>query len=158
MIFVSVGTHPQQFDRLLKKIDELIEQGKITDKVIAQTGYSAYNPKNYSAKKFIGIEEFDRMIKKADLFITHAGEGNIGTALQLEKKMVVVPRRYKFDEHTNDHQMELAEAVEKENQAIVVYEINELAEAIRKANKLKTKKTEHAKRIINLIESSVREW
>ena len=29
MIFVTVGTHEQQFNRLIKKIDELKEQGTI---------------------------------------------------------------------------------------------------------------------------------
>ena len=42
MIFVSVGTHSQPFTRLLKKIDELIEQKKITEPVMVQVGYSDY--------------------------------------------------------------------------------------------------------------------
>ena len=45
MIFVTVGTHEQPFDRLLKKIDELKKNGIIQEKVIMQTGFSTYEPK-----------------------------------------------------------------------------------------------------------------
>jgi UDP-N-acetylglucosamine transferase subunit ALG13 len=47
MILVTVGTHNQPFDRLLKEIDRLVEQEEIKDKVIAQIGYSKYKPRNY---------------------------------------------------------------------------------------------------------------
>ncbi len=151
MIFVSVGTHPQQFNRLLEEIDHLIIKNKINERVIAQTGNSTYLPKNYKTKKFMGLEEFDKNIKNCSIFITHAGEGNIGTGLQFEKRMVVVPRLKKCGEHTNDHQLELAEAIKKQKQAIVC-EVNEIELALKKVKKLKLKKTEHAKGIINLIE------
>jgi len=53
LIFVCVGSREYQFDRLLKKIDELIEQGKITDKVFAQIGQSNYVPKYYEYKRYL---------------------------------------------------------------------------------------------------------
>jgi UDP-N-acetylglucosamine transferase subunit ALG13 len=152
MIFVSVGTHSQQFDRLLKEIDSLISSGIIKDNVFAQTGYSSYKPKNYKYKKFLSIEEFDSKVGKCSLFITHAGEGNIGTGLQKEKKMIVVARRKHFGEHTNDHQLELAKAIRREKQAVVC-EISEIKEALKKVDNLKLKKTDHAKGIIELIEN-----
>ena len=37
MIFVTVGTHEQPFDRLVSYIDDLKGQGKITEEVIIQT-------------------------------------------------------------------------------------------------------------------------
>ena len=48
MIFVTLGSQKFQFNRLLIEIDRLIEEGKITEKVFAQTGYSDYKPKNYN--------------------------------------------------------------------------------------------------------------
>jgi UDP-N-acetylglucosamine transferase subunit ALG13 len=151
MIFVSVGTHAQQFDRLLKEIDRLIEEKVITDKVYAQTGHSSYVPKHYEHKKFLGLLEFDAKIKACSLFITHAGEGNIGTGLQFEKKMIVVARQKKHGEHTNDHQLELADAIKKEKQAIVC-EVEEIQHALQQIKGLKIKKTDHAKKIIALID------
>jgi UDP-N-acetylglucosamine transferase subunit ALG13 len=155
MIFVSVGTHEQPFDRLLREIDSLIENGTIRDRVFAQTGHSAYIPKKYKYKNFLDLNEFDKNIKKCTLFITHAGEGNIGTGLQFEKKMIVIPRRKKFGEHTNDHQLELAQAIKKEGQAIVIESEKEIKSAIKNAWSLKTKKTMHAKSIISEIEKFI---
>ena len=39
MIFVTVGTHEQPFNRLVKKIDDLVADGIIKEKVIIQTGF-----------------------------------------------------------------------------------------------------------------------
>ena len=38
MIFVTVGTHEQPFNRLIQKVDELKRDGIIKDDVIIQTG------------------------------------------------------------------------------------------------------------------------
>lgn len=40
MIFVTVGTHEQPFNRLIQKVDELKKDGVITEDVIIQTGFS----------------------------------------------------------------------------------------------------------------------
>ena len=40
MIFVTVGTHEQPFDRLIQKIDEWKRNGIVNEEVIIQTGYS----------------------------------------------------------------------------------------------------------------------
>lgn len=42
MIFVTVGTHEQPFNRLIQKVDELKRDGVIKDDVIIQTGFSTY--------------------------------------------------------------------------------------------------------------------
>ena len=39
MIFVTVGTHEQQFNRLIKEVDRLKGEGLIQDEVIIQTGF-----------------------------------------------------------------------------------------------------------------------
>ncbi len=44
MIFVTVGTHEQPFNRLIKEVDRLVETGIIKDEVFIQTGYSTYEP------------------------------------------------------------------------------------------------------------------
>ena len=46
MIFVTVGTHEQPFNRLIQKIDELKKDGTIQDDVIIQTGFSWKMQKN----------------------------------------------------------------------------------------------------------------
>lgn len=53
MIFVTVGTHEQPFNRLIKKIDELKQDGTIEEDVIIQTGFSTYEPKYCQWSKLI---------------------------------------------------------------------------------------------------------
>ncbi|MFH1257054.1 MAG: PssD/Cps14F family polysaccharide biosynthesis glycosyltransferase [Candidatus Diapherotrites archaeon] len=153
-VFVSVGTHPQQFNRLLEKVGELVGRGKIKEKVFAQSGYTKFKAKNFESVDFIAPKEFEEKVKGCKLFITHGGEGNIGLGLQLGKKMVVVPRLKKFGEHSNDHQLELTKAVEGAGQALAVYGINELEGAIGKAKNFTPKKLEGGK-IIEILERFV---
>ncbi|MEW6295721.1 MAG: PssE/Cps14G family polysaccharide biosynthesis glycosyltransferase [Candidatus Diapherotrites archaeon] len=157
LIFVSVGTHTQQFNRLLKEIDKLKEQTVLKEKIFAQTGFSKYKPKNFQYKKFISPKEFNILIKKADLFITHGGAGSIGAALQLNKKIIIVPRLKKFYEHTNDHQLELAKKLEEEGKAIAVLRINDLKDAIKKIKFFNPKREEKGGKIIKLIEGFLSE-
>lgn len=42
MIFVTVGTHEQQFNRLIKEVDRLKGTGAIDQEVFIQTGYSDF--------------------------------------------------------------------------------------------------------------------
>lgn len=44
MIFVSVGTHEQPFDRLIKYIDNMKKENIVEDEIIIQTGFSTYIP------------------------------------------------------------------------------------------------------------------
>ena len=43
MIFVTVGTHEQPFNRLIQKVDELKRDGIIKDDVIIQTAHMSRN-------------------------------------------------------------------------------------------------------------------
>ena len=58
MIFITLGSQKFQFNRLLKAIDKLIADGKITDEVFAQIGYSDYIPVHFQYKTFLDREEF----------------------------------------------------------------------------------------------------
>ena len=60
MIFVTVGTHEQPFNRLIQKVDELKKEGVITENVIIQTGFSTYKPKYCQWSKLI---PYQQMIK-----------------------------------------------------------------------------------------------
>lgn len=57
MIFVTVGTHEQPFNRLIQKIDELKKDGTIQDDVIIQTGFSTYEPKYCQWSKLIPYQQ-----------------------------------------------------------------------------------------------------
>ena len=127
MIFVTVGTHEQQFNRLIKKIDQLKKDGHIKDDVFIQTGFSDYIPESCDWKKFLSYEEMIQKIKDAKIVITHGGPSSFILPLQYGKTPIVVPRMKKYDEHVNDHQVEFCRKYNSlNNNIIVVVNVDEL--------------------------------
>ena len=127
MIFVTVGTHEQQFNRLIEKVDALAGAGVISEPVIMQTGFSDYVPKHCEWKKLIPYDEMIQNIKNARIVITHGGPASFIMPLRFGKTPVVVPRMLEFGEHVNNHQVEFVQAVsERMNQIIPVCDIKEL--------------------------------
>ncbi|MCR5719725.1 MAG: beta(1,3)galactosyltransferase EpsH [Lachnospiraceae bacterium] len=128
MIFVTLGSQKFQFDRLLKEIDSLIEKGVIKEEVFAQTGASTYTPVNFKYKNFLDREEFASYIDKCDTVITHGGTGVIIGAVKKKKKVIAIPRLSKFNEHVDDHQIELLRQFDELNIICACYELSELGE------------------------------
>ena len=131
MIFVTVGTHEQPLNRLVKAIDKLKKDGVITEDVIMQTGYSTYEPKYCKWDKLIPYDQMVKNVEDARIVITHGGPASFIMPLQIGKTPIVVPRQKKFDEHVNDHQVEFARNVaERMGTIIPVENINKLGEII----------------------------
>lgn len=131
MIFVTVGTHEQQFNRLVQEIDSLKGDGLIEDEVIIQTGFSTYEPKYCKWSKLISQAEMQHNVEQARIVITHGGPASFIAPLQIGKIPVVVPRQKKYDEHVNNHQLEFCKSVESRmGNIIVVEEISELENVI----------------------------
>lgn len=126
MIFVTVGTHEQQFNRLIQKVDELKRDGIIQDEVIIQTGFSTYEPKYCQWSNFIPYKQMKKNIEEARIVITHGGPASFIMPLQLGKTPIVVPRQHQFDEHVNDHQLEFCKALLNRYNSIIVVENTEL--------------------------------
>lgn len=139
MIFITVGTHTQQFNRLLEKVDELIENKTIKEKVVAQIGYSTYKPKHCSYFKFADEDRVQELFANSRLIITHAGAGSIITGLVHKKPLIVVPRLSKFGEHVNDHQLEIARAFELQHKVLVCRDIENLQRMIKRGFKFRPK-------------------
>jgi Uncharacterized conserved protein len=93
MIFVTVGTHEQPFNRLIKKLDEMVENKLIQDEIFAQIGYSTYEPKHYKWSKFLSSDEMDHYMQEATTVICHGGPATFMKSLSLGKKTIVVPRQ-----------------------------------------------------------------
>lgn len=131
MIFVTVGTHEQPFNRLIKKVDELKREGIIQEDVIMQTGFSTYEPKYCEWSKLIPYQQMIKNVEVARIVITHGGPASFIMPLQIGKVPIVVPRQHKFDEHVNDHQVEFARNVsERMGTIIVIEDIEKLEEYI----------------------------
>lgn len=100
MILVTCGTQQQQFTRLF----EYVEQLNIDDEVIMQLGHTQFNTRHQS---YDFSTSFEEDIKHADIIITHGGVGTIMNGLLNNKKVIVVPRLSKYNEHVDDHQLEI---------------------------------------------------
>ncbi len=129
MIFVSVGTHDQSFDRLVKAADALTQTLK--EEVTIQRGVSSYEPKNCKSISFLKSNEFEAMCRQARVVVVHGGAGSIMTSLLLGKPTVVVPRLKRYGEHNDDHQLQLTKELEREGKITAVYDIEKLPEAVR---------------------------
>lgn len=131
MIFVTVGTHEQPFNRLVQCIDELKGAGVIEEEVILQTGFSTYEPKYCTWSKLFPYQEMVRNVAEARIVVTHGGPSSFIMPLQVGKVPIVVPRKKQFDEHVNDHQVDFAKQVaERQGNIIVVEDISDLKRVI----------------------------
>ncbi|HEM3678011.1 TPA: beta(1,3)galactosyltransferase EpsH [Streptococcus suis] len=131
MIFITLGSQKFQFNRLLQAVDELIEKGVIDDEVFAQVGYSDYEPKHFEYKQFLDREEFAAQEGKCNILITHGGTGAIIGAVKKGKKVIAVPRLAKYDEHVDDHQLQLIAQFKGQNLICGLEDVSELEEGLK---------------------------
>lgn len=152
MILVTLGTQDKTFVRLLDEIDKLINKGIIKDKVIVQAGFTKYSSDNMEIFDLIPQDEFNNLMAKADLVITHGGVGNIISALEKNKKVIAVPRLAKYKEHINDHQTQIIAKFNALGYIIGLQNVDELDMALKKVKKFKPKKFVHDNsKMLNLV-------
>lgn len=139
MIFVTLGTQDKSFTRLLEAIDKAIEKKYITEEVIVQAGYTKYESKNMKILNTIPKDEFLKLMDECSLLITHGGVGSIFDGLKRNKKIIAAPRLSKYNEHTNDHQLEVIEELAEEGYIIPLYDLKKLSSALKKVDKFNPK-------------------
>lgn len=159
MIFVTVGTHEQQFNRLLKAVDSLVVNGTIREPVYIQTGYSNCVLERCEHDRFMSSACMKDLMVKADVVITHGGPSSFIEAMAAGKCPVVVPRRSEYDEHVNDHQVDFVRFVaERQGGIVPCYDVAELPQRIEHARKLsrgetfKSHNAEFCEGLMKLIE------
>jgi len=133
LIFVTVGSRNYPFDRLFRKLDELYEDGTLTEEMFAQTGISTYKPKHYGYKDFISQDEFLTKVKEADIVVSHGASGSLMKALNAGKTVIAVTRLEKYGEHINDHQIQNNVAFGSNGYVLVAdYELTDLGKCFKK--------------------------
>jgi len=158
MILVTLGTQDKKFNRLLEEIDKLILDKKIKDEVVVQAGFSKdYKSDNMKIFELISKVEFDDLIEKCDILITHGGVGAILTGLKYNKKVIAIPRLKKYKEHVNDHQIQIVSNFHDEGYIVGINEVEELENAINKIKdfcprKYKSNKNNMVKLVKELID------
>jgi UDP-N-acetylglucosamine transferase subunit ALG13 len=158
VIFVTVGNATQKFQRLLDAVDALAGNGLFGyEQVFVQTGHNPdFKPRHGDHKPFLSIDEFQEWMERADLIICHGGCGTLLHAVRLGKAPVVMPRRKKYSEHVNDHQVQLVQAFTAEGRVIPAYEPENLSAAVAEAGKRGVKPVDRRpSRMVTLVAQAV---
>lgn len=129
MIFASLGTMDMPFYRMAKAVDEFA--ATTVEEVIVQTGYTDYEYKHAKAFTFCTKEEMAQYISKASVLILQGGWGAISEAMEMHKKIVVIPR-YDKTEHIHD-QFQLVRKLDSLGCVIGVFDEKDLFESINRA-------------------------
>jgi len=131
MILVTVGTHTDGFPRLVQEMDRIA--GQIDEEVLMQIGSTTYEPRAARWFGFTTQQGMDRLCKQARVIVSHAGAGSILTALRHGRTLVVMPRRQRYGEVVDDHQLELADALARAGALLVAYDTDELGVKLHEA-------------------------
>lgn len=146
-IFVTLGSSTQNFNRLLGKIDELIDENIIKD-VAVQSNSSDYVHKNYKIKNHLNFDEYEKFVKDCDILITHGGVGSIFDGLINNKKIIAFPRMSEYREAVNDHQKQIVDKFYNEGY-ILTGKIDELDKLITNIEKFNPKKYKSNNKMFN---------
>lgn len=125
MIFVTVGTHHDPFERMLNALDQL--DGS---QLVVQYGPGSPPSGVARAEAFMPFEEMVECFRAADTVITHAGVGSILCARREGHTPLVVPRRHDLGEHVDEHQAELTRALAARGSVVEVTDLSELARLV----------------------------
>lgn len=156
MIFLTVGTQ-FPFDRLVKAVDEAVNDNGLDEQILAQVGTSSYRPKNFEAVPSLEKALFDKHFNEADSVISHAGIGSMTMAIESRKPLLVMPRLRKHGEVVNDHQLAIARKFEELGHLLVAYDAKEVPGKIEELKSFvprerKTQAAEVASRITGFLE------
>jgi len=131
MIFVTAGATTYPFDRLIKKMDEI--SATSDEKIVMQIGVTTYEPKNTEWFRFETEERMNYLYDTCSLIVCHGGAGTMLNAFSRGKMLVMVPRKKKFNEAVDDHQMDLTKKVADAGKGLWVDDIDDLPGVLEKA-------------------------
>ena len=156
MTLVILGTQDKSFDRLLRMVEKEIKNNNLKGEVIVQAGQTKFKSKYMEIFDLIPITKFNKLIKEADLVITHGGVGSIIQALKHNKKVIAVPRLARYKEHENDHQIQIVEEFTKNGYILSAKNTKELNKALEDVNKFEPKKNKsNNNKMVKLIENFI---
>ncbi len=115
MILITVGTEKFPFNRLMNWLDTLITSGFLNpqnEEIVVQYGSCTVLPSQVKGFHIIPGNQFLELVQKARLIIAHCGEGTIDLLSQMNKPFLLVPRCKDLGEHVDNHQLELAQALQ----------------------------------------------
>ena len=153
-LFVLAGTQRFPFGRLIGALNQLVESGMyMPEEIVMQASVFPIEPL-FAHDSYIPKEEFDGYLNEAEVVITHGGVNSVMAPMEQGKPLVIVPRMKRYGEHIDDHQLEIAEMMEKRYDVTVVRDMAQLPEAIRRAQTHRYKPwVSHTAELIQYIKS-----
>lgn len=123
---MTVGAQ-MPFPRLVRLVDQWAGERGV--EVFAQTGDPAFRAQHITAVPWLRPDAFRRHLEGADAVIAHAGMGSILSALELGKRLLVMPRLGRLAETRNDHQVATARRFAERGWVRVAYDERDFAAA-----------------------------
>ncbi len=106
MIFVSVGTHEDPFDRLVGAADDIAR--RTGERVVVQRGTSRAAIVACEVFDYCSPDQLAAWMRLARVVVVHAGPASIWLAEDCGHLPIVVPRDPKHGEHVDGHQLAFA--------------------------------------------------
>jgi UDP-N-acetylglucosamine transferase subunit ALG13 len=130
VIFVTVGTHEQPMDRLVRALEALTPEEVPADEAIVIQGGPCTVPVHRARMQaMMTFPALQTHMAAARIVVTHGGPATIMQALSHGKVPVVVPRQSRYGEHVDDHQVRFARRLA--DRVVLVLEMEELGPALR---------------------------
>ena len=107
-ILVTVGTLDFPFRRLFERLKHITDADS---ELVIQAGPEAHRLEwpGTVVTESMPPGDLARELERADVVVSHAGIGSSLAAFEAGKLPVLIPRRQAFDEHVDDHQLQVAE-------------------------------------------------
>lgn len=158
MILVTLGTQDKSFERLLKAVEKQIIMGNIKEEVIVQAGYTKFLSSRMKVFDLVSPKELEKLQKRARIIITHGGVGSILGSLKFGKPIIAAARLAKYEEHTNNHQLQIIEEFSKREYLLNLVDFNELDKLLKRADSFIPKKyRSNNKKFVQLIDAYMEE-
>ena len=140
IVFVTVGTRPQGFPRLLQTVDTLVKENIIREQVVVQKGSTDYQTELMQTFDFCSPVDINRYIASARYIITQESAGIVTKCLKAGKRFIIMPRDYKYQElpTKSDMNEDLHFKLAEMGFTYVVHDKEQLKEAILNIDQLKT--------------------
>jgi UDP-N-acetylglucosamine transferase subunit ALG13 len=107
-LFVTVGTDHHSFDRLIEWVDAWLAYNRHRSvRCVVQVG-TGTPPSHADWSRYLTNDETQRALRDATAVVSHGGPATIMACRSLGLIPIVVPRRSRFGEHVDDHQVAFA--------------------------------------------------
>jgi UDP-N-acetylglucosamine--N-acetylmuramyl-(pentapeptide) pyrophosphoryl-undecaprenol N-acetylglucosamine transferase len=117
-VVVTLGTiAPYGFRRLVERLVAILPPDV---EVLWQTGSTDVGGLGISGHERVPVDRLEAAMRAADAIVAHAGTGSALSAFEAGAVPLLVPRRQRFGEHVDDHQVITARALATRGLALQV--------------------------------------